>query len=208
MPILSSLPFSGQKPIAKEIIMNRINVITATCLLSLFIGVASAQQGKAGQSSGKSNTAGQSTGTSSGASGTSGNPSGASGGTGTSSGASGTTGGTGTPLAGKAMLGVTIVEMEAIVIGWSAKRDMLGKTVVNEKKEKIGKVDDLIITPSDVKVPFASFAIIGVGGFLGLGKNDVAIPMEQLKLQDGQLILQGATKEALKALPKFEYARK
>ena len=110
------------------------------------------------------------------------------------------------PVAGRAPLGVTVIEMEAVVVGWSAKRDLLGKTVVNDKNEKIGKVDDLIISPNkDGNTPAASFAIIGVGGFLGIGKRDVAIPMEQLKLQNKQLTLPGATKDALKALPPFLY---
>jgi sporulation protein YlmC with PRC-barrel domain len=110
------------------------------------------------------------------------------------------------PVAGRAPLGVTVVEMEAVVIGWSTKRDLLGKTVVNDKNDKIGKIDDLIISPSkDGNTPAASFAIIGVGGFVGIGKRDVAIPTEQLKLQNKQLTLPGATKDALKALPPFVY---
>lgn len=110
------------------------------------------------------------------------------------------------PVAGRAPLGVTVIEMEAIVVGWSAQRDLFGKTVVNDKNEKIGKVDDLIISPGkEGNTPAASFAIIGVGGFLGLGKRDVAIPMEQLKLHNKQLTLAGATKDALKALPPFVY---
>jgi sporulation protein YlmC with PRC-barrel domain len=114
------------------------------------------------------------------------------------------------PVAGVAPLGVTVIEMEAVVLGWSAKKDLLGKTVTNDRKERIGKIDDLIITPNpnanaNAKLPFASFAIIGVGGFLGIGTKDVAIPMEQLKLQGGSLVLPGASKDALKALPEFKY---
>jgi hypothetical protein len=113
------------------------------------------------------------------------------------------------PVAGKAPLGVAVVEMNAVVHGWSAKKDLLDKTVTNDQKEKIGKIEDLIVNRStDAKLPVASFAIIGVGGFLGIGKNDVAIPMEQIKLEEKQLVLPGATKAALKALPRFEYARK
>jgi hypothetical protein len=52
-----------------------------------------------------------------------------------------------------------------------------------------------------------SYAIIGVGGFLGIDRHDVAIPAGQLKIQGGKLILPGATKDTLKALPKFEYAK-
>lgn len=113
------------------------------------------------------------------------------------------------PVAGKAPLGVTVIEMEAVVIGWSTKRDLLDKTVVNDKNEKIGKVDDLILSPAKAgSTPAASFAIIGVGGFLGIGKREVAIPTEQLKLQDKKLTLPGATKDALKALPPFVYQSK
>lgn len=110
------------------------------------------------------------------------------------------------PVAGRAPLGVTVIEMEAVVVGWSAKHDLFGKTVVNDKNDKIGKVDDLIISPSkDGNTPAASFAIIGVGGFLGIGKRDVAIPTEQLRIHNKQLTLSGATKDAVKALPPFVY---
>lgn len=113
------------------------------------------------------------------------------------------------PVAGKTPLGVTVIEMEAVVVGWSTKRDLFGKTVVNDKNEKIGKVDDLIISPAKGgKTPAASFAIIGVGGFLGLGKRDVAIPTEQLTLQNKQLTLPGATKDALNAMPPFVYHKR
>lgn len=112
------------------------------------------------------------------------------------------------PVAGRAPLGVTVIEMETVVLGWSAQRDLLGKTVVNDKNEKIGKIDDLIISPSKGNVPAAPFAIVGVGGFLGMGKHDVAIPMAQFKIQNKQLSLPGATKEALKALPAFVYQKR
>jgi sporulation protein YlmC with PRC-barrel domain len=113
------------------------------------------------------------------------------------------------PVAGRAPLGVTVIELEAVVVGWSVERDLLGKTVVNDKNDKIGKIDDLIISPSkDGSTPAASFAIIGVGGFLGIGKRDVAIPIEQIKLSQKQLTLPGATKDALKAMPPFVYQKR
>jgi len=62
----------------------------------------------------------------------------------------------------------------------------------------------MIISP-DQKV---SFAIIGTGGFVGVGKHDVAIPTEQIKIENNKLVLAGATKVALKQLPEFKYERK
>jgi hypothetical protein len=35
----------------------------------------------------------------------------------------------------------------------------------------------------------------------------VAIPFTQLKASDGKFMLRGATKDALKALPAFDYAK-
>jgi sporulation protein YlmC with PRC-barrel domain len=116
---------------------------------------------------------------------------------------------TATPVAGQSTIGVAVVEMESVIAGWSVAKDILKKNVLNDKKEKIGTISDIVISPNpDAKLPSASYAIIGVGGFAGIGKHDVAIPMQQIKLQDGSLVLAGATKDALKALPKFEYRRR
>jgi hypothetical protein len=52
-----------------------------------------------------------------------------------------------------------------------------------------------------------SYAIIGVGGFLGMGKHDVAIPVSHLKADGDRIIFPGATKNALKAMPKCTQAR-
>ena len=106
-------------------------------------------------------------------------------------------------VAGSSSLGVTTEEMRLVAVGWSAKKKILGKAVYNETNQKIGVVDDLIVAPDRS----LSYAIVGVGGFVGLGKHDVAIPVSQFKSEQDKIVLPGATKEALKALPKFEYAK-
>jgi sporulation protein YlmC with PRC-barrel domain len=106
-------------------------------------------------------------------------------------------------VAGSSTLGVTTEEMKVVMVGWSAKKKILGKSVYNDSKQKIGTIDDLIITPDRA----ISYAIVGVGGFLGMGKRDVAVPVNQFKADQDRIILPGATKDALKALPKFEYAK-
>jgi hypothetical protein len=106
-------------------------------------------------------------------------------------------------VAGTAIIGVAVEEMKAVALGWSAKKQILDKDVYNDKDEKVGKVEDMIVAPDKA----VSYVIIGVGGFLGLDRHDMAIPAGQLKVEGGKLMLPGATKEALKALPKFEYAK-
>jgi len=63
--------------------------------------------------------------------------------------------------------------------------------------------DDIIVAPDKA----VSYAIIGAGGFLGMGRHDVAIPVNQLKEDSGKFILAGGSKDAIKAMPVFEYAR-
>jgi sporulation protein YlmC with PRC-barrel domain len=106
-------------------------------------------------------------------------------------------------VAGSTLLGVSVAEMRDVSLGWSAKRQILGQPVFNDKDERVGSIDDIIIAPDKA----ISYAIINAGGFTGLTKHDVAIPVSQLKLVDNKLVLAGATKEALKASPPFEYAR-
>lgn len=105
-------------------------------------------------------------------------------------------------VAGTSTLAVTAEQMKLVALGWSAKKKIMGKPVYNDANEKIGLVDDLIITPDQ----FVSYAIVGVGGFLGLGRKEVAVPVSLLNDQQGKLVLPGATKDALKAMPQFEYA--
>jgi hypothetical protein len=109
----------------------------------------------------------------------------------------------GAGVAGTATIGVAVDELKAVALGWSAKKQILDKDVYNDSNEKVGKVEDMIVAPDKA----VSYVIIGVGGFLGLDRHDVAIPAGQLKVEGGKLMLPGATKEALKALPKFEYAK-
>ena len=106
--------------------------------------------------------------------------------------------------AGETKLGVTVIELSDIIKGWSARRQILGHHVYNDKNEKIGEVEDIIISPERS----ASYAIVSTGGFLGIGSHDVAIPAAQLKESNDRLVLPGATKETLRSMPRFEYIRK
>jgi uncharacterized protein YrrD len=87
--------------------------------------------------------------------------------------------------------------------GWSVKRSILGQPVYNETDERIGSVDDIIVT----KDKAISYGIVNAGGFLRVTKHNVAIPVSQFKLVDNRLVLLGATKQALKALPEFQDAK-
>jgi hypothetical protein len=48
-------------------------------------------------------------------------------------------------------------------------------------------------------------AVVNVGGFLGLPKHLVAVPVRQFTHIAPKAVLPNASKDQLKALPKFEY---
>lgn len=95
-----------------------------------------------------------------------------------------------------------VVETTHLALGWSVKKTLLGKAVYNETGQKVGKVEDLIVAP-DSNV---SFVIVGAGGFVGIGRHDVAVPVAQVKEQAGKLVMAGATRDSIKAMPAFQYA--
>jgi len=105
-------------------------------------------------------------------------------------------------VAGSTLLGVTYGELRDVTLGWSAKRQILGRPVYNNQDERVGTVDDIIVT-TDKSV---SYAIVNASGFLATAKHNVAVPVSRFKLNGDKLLLPDATREALKAAPEFEYA--
>jgi sporulation protein YlmC with PRC-barrel domain len=95
----------------------------------------------------------------------------------------------------------SIAESTRIAMGWSVKKTLMGKTIYNDAGQTVGKVEDLIISP-DKNV---SYVIVGAGGFVGIGRHDVAIPVTQIQDKAGKLVMTGATKDTIKGMPAFEY---
>jgi len=92
------------------------------------------------------------------------------------------------------------VDPASLATGYRTSK-VVGSSVVNEANETVGTIDDLIVTPSE-KVPFA---VLSVGGFLGMGTKYVVVPYNSLQVRDKKMVLPGATKDSLKALPEFKY---
>lgn len=80
----------------------------------------------------------------------------------------------------------------------------MGQSVYTAANENVGEINDLIMN----KDLDAIVAVVGVGGFLGIGEKDVAIPIEDItviKDTDNTMRLTiNETKEHLEALPDFD----
>ncbi|MET4800063.1 PRC-barrel domain-containing protein [Bradyrhizobium sp. LB11.1] len=59
---------------------------------------------------------------------------------------------------------------------WRASK-MAGLKIYNDANENIGSINDLLMDKSGA----VKIAVIGVGGFLGMGEHLVAVPFEKLK---------------------------
>jgi sporulation protein YlmC with PRC-barrel domain len=84
--------------------------------------------------------------------------------------------------------------------------DYYNQSVYDAKDNKIGDINDLLVE-KDGKI---SAAIIGVGGFLGAGEKNVAIPFTALKLTEKngkRYLVIDTTKEALNKAPGYTFDR-
>lgn len=81
--------------------------------------------------------------------------------------------------------------------------EVIGARVVNQHGEAVGKLTDLVIDARRIE-----YAVVAVGGVLGLGRKDVAIPLDELRLGIGEsYLLSGATEAELAQLPPYQRSR-
>ena len=79
-----------------------------------------------------------------------------------------------------------------------AVRDIVGRSVLGATGESLGEVETLVSLDGDV------LAVLGVGGFLGFGEHEVAVPLADLNPGEGALILPGLDRAALEAMPEHD----
>jgi len=71
---------------------------------------------------------------------------------------------------------------------WRASK-LVGLSVYNDKNESIGSINDLLTDKSgSIKA-----AVIGVGGFLGMGSHLVAVPFDKVKFVNEPVAYTGAS---------------
>jgi sporulation protein YlmC with PRC-barrel domain len=78
--------------------------------------------------------------------------------------------------------------------------DVIGKTVVNERDERLGKIEDLAIDPQQGRV---GYAVLSFGGFLGAGDKLFAVPWPVLRPHTADQYVINVSKERLENAPGF-----
>jgi len=80
----------------------------------------------------------------------------------------------------------------------------IGKTVYSTNNENVGDINDLLVGSNGT----VKAAVVGVGGFLGMGEKDVAVPLDKLSMtkdQNGMDYLTiTASRAELESAPAFD----
>jgi sporulation protein YlmC with PRC-barrel domain len=79
---------------------------------------------------------------------------------------------------------------------------LIGKNVTNSKGERLGEIKDLVVDTTNGNV---QYAVIGMGGFLGVGDKLYAYPLERFErtTERGKLLL-NVDKNKMKSAPGFD----
>lgn len=98
------------------------------------------------------------------------------------------------------MVSLVKLDVRMLAAGYRASK-VIGSSVVNETGETIGEIEDLLVSP-DGKQPYA---VLSIGGFLGMGTHLVVVPYDTLRFSEKKVLLPGGTKDGLRMLPEFKY---
>lgn len=80
--------------------------------------------------------------------------------------------------------------------------DLMGRTVQNDRAEKLGKIEDLVIDPDQGRIVYG---VLSFGGFLGVGDKLFAIPASSLQIPGtGAVVVLKVDKDQLKNATGFD----
>jgi sporulation protein YlmC with PRC-barrel domain len=94
--------------------------------------------------------------------------------------------------------------MSAVPTSAKTVSDWYKQDIYGPSDSKIGKIDDVLLS----NVGQVNAVMVGVGGFLGAGEKDVAVPFSAVKQttkNNKTYLTMDATKDALKSAPGFKY---
>lgn len=93
--------------------------------------------------------------------------------------------------------------------GFLLSSKITGSHVKNLQNEDIGTIDNLIVNPETGRL---RFAVLSVGGFLGIGDTNVVVPWTALNFETTSIggnpaYVLNTTKDKLKSAPRFDSAK-
>jgi sporulation protein YlmC with PRC-barrel domain len=85
---------------------------------------------------------------------------------------------------------------------------LIGLAITNSKNENLGEIQDIVLDSANTRI---AYAVVGFGGFLGMGEKYFAMPWRVLEIsqrssEDTPRATLGLDRETLKAAPGFDRA--
>ncbi len=92
------------------------------------------------------------------------------------------------------------------MMGFRLGSDIIGTTVYNTQSEELGTINELVF---DSEKGNMRFAVVGIGGFLGLGQTDVIVPWRAFQFRPDKdeaefAYVLNVTREQLEKAPRFD----
>ena len=85
----------------------------------------------------------------------------------------------------------------AEIADWTTA-DIEGKAVATANGDVIGEIDDLGMQNNKL------MAVVGIGGFLGLGEHDVALDINEMSWDGEKFIAEGYSEDELKGMAEYD----
>ncbi len=68
---------------------------------------------------------------------------------------------------------------------------LVGQGVYNTAGERVGEIDEIVVNRSNR----GTAAVVGVGGFVGIGEKKVVVPLDRMSAQGDRIVVPNLTKE-------------
>ena len=105
-------------------------------------------------------------------------------------------------IAGTASFPTSAGGLKVVALGYRAS-SLIKSAIYNVDGKTIGRVADIIVTQQAA----VSYFIVDVGGFLGIGAKQIAVPASAFKIVDKKVVLPNVTESQLKSLPAFHFSK-
>ncbi|MFU8864283.1 MAG: PRC-barrel domain-containing protein [Rhodobacterales bacterium] len=103
------------------------------------------------------------------------------------------------PVDGAAPMGADDAMTQPQSLSEMTVGDLTGTDVMDAAGDSIGSIRDVVQGMGEAE------AVIGIGGFLGIGRHDVALPLSDLSFNAAdQVISVSMTREELEAMPEYD----
>jgi sporulation protein YlmC with PRC-barrel domain len=77
---------------------------------------------------------------------------------------------------------------------------LVGKSVYNSAGERVGEIDEVVVNRNSR----ATAAVVGVGGFLGVGEKKVVVPFDNMRMQGDRIVAPNLTKDGVNTMQSYQ----